>query len=296
MKAVKLLAGIALMTLLSAPGARGAGADRDPAVAAMAGTRLSYAGSPAWAAYANPAILPFTNPGFVLTAGWQGWMPRHDGGNEFSVALGGNAGGLGYSVAGSYLAGKAYDIISSTGTSQGNFTPSDLDIAAGIGVKITDQISAGASLRYLRSSLAPSQAYNVVGASLLATWRKDAVTLTAGLTDVGTQVNGQSILPAAAALSGTYSTAVGVHGILGGADARYYFAGGAAASFGVQYSYDRMVFLRAGARYNTSTIDLPTHASVGAGLRFGGVELCVAYLFASETLSGTILTGVTYSF
>lgn len=295
MRTAKLLAGI-LLSLFPFSTARGTGADRDPSVAAMAGTRLSYRGSPAWAAWANPAVLPFSQPGIAVAAGWQGWMPRYDGGNAFSLAAGGNTGSLGYAVAGSFLSGKTYEILSPSGATEGSFRPCELDIAAGLGVKITDNLSAGAALRIFRNTLAPSSGYNVLGASLLATYRKEAVTFSAGLTDIGTQVDRKSILPAAAAISGAFSADDGVHGFLTGVDARCYFAGGFAVSIGVEYVYDRLVFLRAGGRYCNSTADLPTHASVGTGLRLGGAEWSAAYLFASDTLAGTFIVGATYTF
>lgn len=57
-----------------------------------------------------------------------------------------------------------------------------------------------------------------------------------------------------------------------------------------------IAFLRAGYHYGTQDKGLPSFASAGLGLKFAGVELNAAYLFASEALGGTMTFGLGYSF
>lgn len=57
-----------------------------------------------------------------------------------------------------------------------------------------------------------------------------------------------------------------------------------------------IAFLRAGYHYGTRDKGLPSFASTGLGLKFAGVELNAAYLFASEALGGTMTFGLGYSF
>ena len=68
------------------------------------------------------------------------------------------------------------------------------------------------------------------------------------------------------------------------------------AAAGVQYSFRDMVFARAGYHYGADKAVLPSFASAGLGVKFFGVELNVAYLFASDALGGTMTFGLGYSF
>lgn len=57
-----------------------------------------------------------------------------------------------------------------------------------------------------------------------------------------------------------------------------------------------IVFLRAGYHYGTQDKGLPSFASAGLGVKFFGVELNAAYLFASDAIGGTMTFGLGYSF
>ncbi len=57
-----------------------------------------------------------------------------------------------------------------------------------------------------------------------------------------------------------------------------------------------IAFLRVGYHYSTQDKGLPSFASAGLGLKFAGVELNAAYLFASEALGNTMTFGLGYSF
>jgi opacity protein-like surface antigen len=79
------------------------------------------------------------------------------------------------------------------------------------------------------------------------------------------------------------------------ADVDYYFEGGPAASFGAEYDFKDMVFIRAGYRYGGNSI-LPSFASVGVGAKFAGIKIDAAYLFANEVIGNTTAISVGYCF
>lgn len=290
MKKNALLAALALALLPLSAQAR---SDRDAATAGMAGSGLSGLVAPAWGAFSNASAIVFAPENFAVAAGWQNWMPRYGGGNEFSLGTAYGNDRFGYSVAFSYLAGKPYDIISASGSASGSFTPSDFDFAAGVGAKLTEHWALSATVRALSSKLAADYDYRVFGLCLLATWRQERYSVSAGLTDLGTRADGRAVLPAAAALSAAWTPAAGgVHAFLAELDAKYYLSGGFAASLGLQYAFDDMVFVRAGYRCSNGTLDLPSHAAAGLGVKIRGVELDLSCLFASPTLAGTVLAGI----
>lgn len=272
--------------------------DRDPVTAAMAGANLSGVLSPAWGARTNPAAIVFAPERFAAAAGWQDWMPRHDGGHAYSLAAAGAFGDrFGFGGALSRLSGEPYDVISAAGSPSGMFTPSEFDLSAGLGVRFAERWAVSASFRFLQSRLTDRYAAQVFGASVLATYRRSDFALSAGLTNLATQADGHPVLPAAVALAGAWTpAAAGRHAFLAELDAKAYLSGGFAASLGMQYAFDAMFFARAGYRFSNAVLDLPSHASAGVGVKFRGVALDLSCLFASPTLAGTLLVGLAYSF
>ena len=78
-------------------------------------------------------------------------------------------------------------------------------------------------------------------------------------------------------------------------DAGYYFTGGFAAAVGASYAFDDMVFVRAGYRYGGKSV-IPSYASVGAGVRFAGVKVDLAYVVSSSPMANTLGVSLGYSF
>ncbi len=79
-------------------------------------------------------------------------------------------------------------------------------------------------------------------------------------------------------------------------DADYYLSGDITAASGAEYSFKNFIFLRAGYHYGSKDKGLPSFASAGLGVKFAGVQLNAAYLLASETLGGSLMIGLGYSF
>ena len=56
-----------------------------------------------------------------------------------------------------------------------------------------------------------------------------------------------------------------------------------------------MVFVRAGYRYGGKSV-IPSYASVGAGVRFAGVKVDLAYVVSSSPMANTLGVSLGYSF
>jgi len=57
-----------------------------------------------------------------------------------------------------------------------------------------------------------------------------------------------------------------------------------------------MVFARAGYHYGAAKEVIPSHASLGLGVKLFGARLDFSYLLAGESLGGTLALGLGYSF
>lgn len=274
--------------------------DRSPVTAALAGASLSSTENLAWGAFSNTAAALYGNKTLDVQASWQNWMPKFDGGSSYNVAAGYNTGRFAVSVAGSYLSGKAYDVIGEDGISKGFFTPNDIYGGVGVGFKIVKGLSAGINAKFFRTSLSESSSYGAFSGDAYLTWHKSSVTVSVGGSDLGSSVtsaDGTSFsLPSAVFVSGAYDHSFGDSRIFADLDCKYYFNGGVSASVGAKYTFRDMVSAGIGYHFAGKDAPVPAYASAGIGVKFFGVNLNASYIFASETLAGTLAVGIGYSF
>ena len=69
-----------------------------------------------------------------------------------------------------------------------------------------------------------------------------------------------------------------------------------AAALGAEYTYDGFASIRAGFHYGGESVMQPTFASVGAGVKFMGIKLDLAYLIGSGAMKNTLALGLGYTF
>lgn len=274
--------------------------DRSPVTAALAGASLSSTENLAWGAFSNTAAALYGSKTLDIQASWQNWMPKFDGGSSYNVAAGYNTGRFAVSVAGSYLSGKAYDVIGEDGTSTGFFSPNDIYGGVGVGFKIVKGLSAGINAKFFRTALTASSTYGAFSGDAYLTWHKSSVTVSVGGSDLGSPVtaaDGTSFsLPSAMFVSGAYDHIFGDSRIFADLDCKYYFNGGVSASVGAKYTFCDMVSAGLGYHFAGKDSPVPAYASAGIGVKFFGVNLNASYIFASEALSGSLAVGVGYSF
>lgn len=276
----------------------------DPLVMATGAAGYADSEASAWAPFHNAALLPLSRAESVEAAiSWTGWMPAADDGasNHFGGALSWHFGKLAVGAGMRYLPGKTYTMMNEVGINVGEFTPSDMEADFGAGYAVTDALSVGASFRYLQSNVADDESYQSFAGDISAVYSFGDYAIAAGLSHIGTAVEDQAgqrfDIPTSLTLGASGRMAFGdKHALKGSLDADCYFSGAFTAAIGAQYSYARMVFLRAGYHFGSSKAVVPSFLSFGAGVEYAGFGLNLAYLTANEDLSGSLCLGLSFRF
>lgn len=296
---------IYILTLLLASVTAGAQAlpftavNHDPVSMAKGGTYLTETSSSAYSVSGNPAAAPFSSKRLDVAAGYTMWQP-----SALKSDVIGATGTfvlkekIGVSLGMSYGMNPSYDITDASGLVTGSFTPSDLQIGAGISWRFLPFLSVGANVGYASSTLAESKSYGAVNADVYAMAKFGGLKAAAGMKGLGTAVKSASgasfSLPMAAVAGVGYEMELGEKSRVDvNLDAEYYIEDGIAVAAGASYTFSKMATLRAGYRYGGNTV-LPSYASVGAGFSLFGASIDVAYLIAGKTspMANTLCVGV----
>ena len=273
--------------------------DRNPVTSAFAGAGAAYNGSAAYSAFGNAAMLPFFGGTLDAAVSYQRWAPGLSASNNISVGAAYKVmPRLGISLGYTLENGTAYEIYDGPGDPAGLFYPKNHVMALGVGVGITEMISAGVNVRYARDASAYGQIHGGVNADVFAGVQlSEALRITAGLSTLGTRVDGFWSQPASLKAAVNWSPALsGDHALDVVADADYYFSGNLSAAVGLQYAWKQMLFLRAGYRLASEKCVIPGHLALGLGVRFSGFRLDLSWLTASLPLGNTLNIGLGYSF
>lgn len=276
--------------------------EQDPVAAGMGFAGLASTSGTAWSALRNSSVIPFSEKSMDFGASYQSWAP--DGAASANIGLGAGfklGERFGLSVALTMQNGEEYGITDETGNSAGTFKPSFMSAGLGFGVKIIDNLSAGVNVRFASQKLTKDDSYSAFCADVFVSYRFSDFNISAGAASLGSKVKGADggswSLPASARVAVDWTKSFAeAHALKADVDLDYFFSGSVAAAAGVQYSFKDMVFARAGYHYGPETAVLPSFASAGLGVKFFGVELNAAYLFASDVLGGTMTFGLGYSF
>lgn len=276
-------------------------AETDAASLGTAGANLTQTGSIANASFSNAAAIPFSDAKMDVAAGYTMWQPSAVGSNILNVGAAFNMNKkFGLAVGFLYGMNPAYDITDASGAVKGQFSPSDIHANVGLAYRFLPFLSLGANVGYATTTLAEGYSYGALAADVFAMAKFAGLKVTAGFANVGTSVTSASGvqlgLPASVAVGAGYETAfAGKHAIEALLDADYYFNGWFAAAAGAAYTYGDLVTVRAGYRYGGQS-PVPSYASVGAGVKFAGLKLDLAYLIGSGAAKNTLALSLGYSF
>ena len=263
--------------------------------AALAGSTLARPAA-SFAAMDNASAMSLSDSRFSVGAAYNLWAPESVGSN---VADAGAAFRLGDKFAlgfgGRLYSSKELAVTNLNGATIDTFTPKDIIGNLALSYKLLDALSVGVTTRFISSSAAPDLSGTAFGVDVSVSYAHRSLGVSAALCNLGTAVSyggsGYS-LPMLAKAGAAYKW----KGLTLSGEADYLFDGALAASFGAEYGFAGIAFLRAGYHHGTQDKGLPSFASAGIGLKFAGVELNAAYLFASEALGGTMTFGLGYSF
>lgn len=261
--------------------------DYDPAVLGKGGTFMTETSGTAFAAFGNPAAVPFADKKLDAAVGYTMWQPSGVSSNVLA------AGGtfvmrekIGVSFGMTYGMNTAYDIVDASGLVTGSFAPSDLQVNAGLSWKFLPFLSVGASLGYASSTLAEGSSYGAFNADVFAMAKFGDLKASAGIKSLGSAVKSASgasfALPMTAVAGVGYTLDFGKKNSVDlNVDAEYHIDGGFAAAGGASYTFAKLATIRAGYRYGGNTV-LPSYASVGACVNIFGARVDVAYLIGGK--------------
>ena len=300
---VLLLLGISAAAQDNTPALPWSRIDHNPVTLGTGTAGYADLGTAAWASFRNPAVLGLAPVTLDAAASWTGWMPSSDEGmtSHINAAAAYRFGQMGVAIGASYMPGKEYEVFTLTGASDGMFTPSDLQLNAGFGMEIMEDLSIGANVRFLRQSLTKDHSSTAFAGDLAALYRIGTVTTSFGLSNLGTPVKAADgtkfNLPASLTIGSTWDEELAVdHRLKISIDADYYFSGESTAGFGAQYAFKNMVFVRAGYHLATDDAVLPSFLTLGLGANYAGFSLDAAYITANDALGDSFCLGLRYSF
>ena len=275
---------------------------RDPVSGGMGFAGAASGTGAAYSSFRNSSVIPFSAERLSVGVSGQMWAP--DGVKSTNVNFGAalKAGErLGFSVGGAYQMGEEYTLTGETGSKIGTFKPKDMILNGGVGVRIIDNLAAGANVRYALQKLSEENSYSAIAADIFMTYRLSDLSVTAGVSSLGASVKSESgdsySIPASAAVGAEWSKALtDCHRVRLAADLNYFFSGDVTAAAGAEYSFKNMLSARAGYHFGSKDAVLPSFATIGLGIKFFGISLDVAYLTANDILGNTLTFGIGYRF
>ena len=293
---------VAAFVLLSSLGVRAQGQEvlsftrieRNPRASALAGAGAASVSGAAYASFSNSAIIPFYEGGGDFAAGYEYWAPSLGAAHAMNVAGAYNFGPVGVSLGGVYQLEQAdYD----------GYRPSEMQINAGLGARFLSWLGLGINVRYVRENLFQGYSHNGFGVDALLLFAPvKGLTLTSGVANIGSVVkdsaDNQYHQPTSIKAAAAYNLQIGLKNALEFMlDEDYFIYGKSnAISFGMEYSYDKMVFARLGYRIASEKASYPSHLGLGLGAQYKGFRLDVSYLTLSEAIGNTVAVGLGYRF
>ena len=274
--------------------------DQDPASLALGMSGVaSQAG--AFAIQNNVAAISLSEKTLDAQASFGTWQPSYSNLKTIGAGAVYRMGKLGFGVDVKMLKLPSYSGVSGNGSDirDSEFSPSEMNLAAGASYAVMDYLSAGVTLRYTGSNLAADASAAVFGADIALYYAKEALSAGISINNIGSKVKYSETAypqPMMAKIGAGYDIDLGTSALAFTAEADVIFTGGIMAGAGCEYSFKDMVFARAGYHYGNSVNAVPSYASAGLGLNVFGAQLNFAYLFDSPVLANTMCVSLGYSF
>lgn len=274
--------------------------DQDPASVSMGMSGVA-AEAGAYALQNNVAAISLSDKTLDAQVGLGIWQPDYANLKTIGGGVVYRHKKIGFGFDMKKLLMPSYGSISGNGSEirDSEFTPGEINIAAGFSYAFTDYLSSGITLRYAGSKLAPEASATVFGADVAVYFKKNGISAGLSVNNIGSKVKYSETAysqPAMARLGAGYDLELGTSTLGFNAEADILFAGGLMAGGGCEYSFKDMVFARAGYHYGNSAYVVPSYASAGIGLKLFGAQLDFAYLFGSDVLANSMLVSIGYSF
>lgn len=303
MKRVLLIIGFSLSVIIQMSGQSLSflNISSDPYVHSMGGNTLTLEES-AFTVSNNASAMPFSKETGHIAASYISWMP--DNLNQQLIGLSGfhNINRFSYGLSGKYYIHSPYEITNNQGFSDGQFTPSEFSVDIAFSYRIIKGLSAGISLRYVNSVLSDKYKARAYSTDISVSYRTKSLRIAIAATNIGSKVDYGTTpynMPMMAKVGIGYilgineKNSIGIH-----AEGDFLvYKKNIMASLGAEYSYNDMVFIRAGYHYGNISY-LPSYASTGIGLRVFGINLSGAYILGLDNspINGTYMFSLGYQF
>ena len=266
---------------------------------AMGAAGISVLGSPAYALQGYAASTVFMEGTGSAGVSYGSWQPKAASDKVLGASASVRLGKLGVALEYKNFAQPAYEVTGITGSVSQvtpSFTPKESSFALGIGYRILENMSAAVTVRSTSSVLASDAKASVLGVDVSAMYASDALQAGLAVCNLGGKVNyGESDYKQPALLKAGAAYEV-IEGLKAAAEFAYLFEGAFGASLGAEYCYADIVSARAGYHLGSKDKGLPSYASIGLGAKYFGIGLNLSYLLASDTIGGSFLAGLSYSF
>ena len=260
----------------------------NPRTSAFAGAAVAVDAG-ATAVDDNLAAASFSESRVEVALGYGLWQPRC---SRTEVMSAGGFARLGdrFSIGASMrnFVEPSYDIYTEDGLVGDSFAPKEKAFGLGVSYRFLDCLSVGLSAKLASSSLAKSASARAVCADVTLSYRQGPVRAGAALCNLGGKVDygtGTSYSLPSVARAGA---AVVISGLTGSLEVDYSFSGAFSAAAGAEYCLADIILLRLGAHYGDGKLSAPAYACAGVGLRVFCLNLDASYIFASETLGGSM--------
>ena len=268
--------------------------ERNPRAAALAGAGAASVTNVAYASFNNAAVVPFFEENGDFGLGYQSWAPKTAAINAFNFGGAYNFGLFGVTAGAVYQMEKP---------DEDGFTPSALQVNLGAGVRILPWLGFGVNARFAQDNLFQGMSYNGFAADALVLFNPvKGLNLTAGVSNIGNNVSSRSgsqyPQPVSVKAAAAYYLQIGcMNSLEFMVDEDYYINSKAnAVSFGMEYSFNQIAYVRTGYRLATERAPFASHLALGLGAQFAGFRIDVSYITLSEAIGNTISVGIGYRF
>ena len=245
----------------------------------------------------NAAVFALEGKKVDAGLSYMSWSPKMAATTMFNVDALGKIGPVAVGIKYRSFGEQPYSLTDDNGLSKNVFTPSESIIGGSVAYVISDIISVGAGINSVSVKLGEEVSGSAIAADVYAAFCKEGIRVALTASGIGGKIDlggdKEQSLPSLVRLNGGYDFQFGLKL---NAEADYLFNGGIMGGFGAEYNIAGIASVRAGYHFGDAVKAIPSYAALGAGVRLFGAEINFTYLLASETIGGTFIAGLRYSF
>lgn len=259
-------------------------------------------GDAAYSAFSNAAELAFSEKTLDAAASYQYWAPSASGTSYVNAAVAYKfSSSFGMSLGFSEGLLRPYDILGNDGLVKDSFRPTQTLVSLGAAFGLGKKLSLGVNARFAMEKISEDDSFNGLSADISLGYSVlENLRFYAGLSTLGTKIVAANKKefgqPAYIHLSGLWNKNIQESRIDVTAAAAVFLAGGFTLYPEVAYTWKDFVTARLGYRIADDKCLVPSHLTIGAGVKYANCRLDISYLTASEVLGNTISVGLGYSF